>query len=738
MTRTFGKHFALALVWALCIVFPCAAAGLAEDAPAPPDGGYARTIFVNGAIVTVDPAQPEVQALAVAADGSILAVGAETVVRKYELKGTTEVVDLNKKTLMPGFVEPHTHAFMTAFNANNPIMVNLSSFERKPMTVPAIVKKLQDALKQEPIKGLTAKGGWLLAFGVDPARTDPFMEGLNAKKLDEVSKTVPIFVLNQSGHLAYVNTTAIELADIRADDQPAGGVYVTKVNELTHKLELTGELEEAPAYKPFQALAANSASGVWFDKRKQKEALIETYKQFAEAGVTTATEMSLGLVTGKVQYEYGLLEEMAAETPLVRIRAYVSALATSPEKLAMEPNKGDDLFKVIGIKFVADGSTQGLSAALEKPYDYPATTKNEGTLNYPIPEPGTDGQLFGEARRYAKRGWQLSIHSNGDRATNQVLAVYEKLLGDNPDQDARDKFAARRFRIEHLTVTEDSQLDRINALGLTPSMTNGHVYFWGYALGDPETKIIGWERTQRIDPAKSLLKRKVPFSFNSDAPITPVAPLRYISTAVTRLWQNPPTEPLPDDDNQGIDVDAAIKAVTLDAAYQLFLDKEIGSLNAGKRADLVILEKNPRTTTPKDIMDIRVLATYLGGSQRYGAPVPEYGSLQNDSNAEYRCNRATHLAGTYTAADCLMRFVRKENGTYTIQNLKNHQYFQGDIGTMADSADTDLQEWDIVGANGRYTIQNRSNHEYMTSHASQLSSTLGPGEYWTIEERLKP
>lgn len=317
-----------------------------------------------------------------------------------------------------------------------------------------------------------------------------------------------------------------------------------------------------------------------------------------------------------------------------------------------------------------------------------------------------------------------------------MLQLYEKLLGDNPDQKARDAFAARRFRIEHLTVTENSQVERIRALGLTPSMTNGHVYFWGYAFGDDKTRILGWPRTERLDPANSLLQLKVPFSFNSDSPITPVAPLRYISTAITRLWQHPPDKKLPGEkDNQHIKVDDAIKAVTIDAAYQLFLENEIGSLKAGKRADLVVLDKNPRTTPAKDILDIRVLATYLGGVEKYPTPAPEFGSLQNDANKEYRCNRATHLSRTYVKADCLMRFVRNENGSYSIQNVRNQQYFQNHIGTMAGSADSDKQEWDIIGTNGRYTIQNRFNREYMTRHASQLSRTAGPDEYWTIEAR---
>jgi predicted amidohydrolase YtcJ len=733
---------ALAFSWWLCFAVLCAATGLAAKTAAPPAGGYARTIFVNGTVIPVVPQTSGARALAVAADGTILAVGDEASVRKYELKGTTEVVNLNNKTLMPGFVEPHTHAIMTAFNANNPIMLNLSSFAKEQPTLEVIEDELTKAMARSPFKEAIAQGGWLLAFGVDPARTKPFMASLNATELDKVSKDVPIFVLNQSGHLAYVNNRAIDLAGIRNEPNPPGGVYVRKDGQKDQPL--TGELEEAPAYMPFMAKIKDAEPWKSFNEPMQLSALRTTYDQFAAAGVTTASEMSLGLVTGSVPNEYRLLRILAGDTPMVRIRAYVSALATTPADLKMTPNEGNDLLKVIGVKFVADGSTQGLSAALETAYDYPAQTTNQGTLNYPMVKCGLNAPLtckasdplFDQAKHYMDAGWQLAIHSNGDRSTAQVLDLYESLLGTSPDQKARDAFRARRFRIEHLTVADDSQVERIRVLGITPSMTNGHVYFWGYAFGDPTTKILGWERTEQIDPARSLLARGVKFSFNSDSPITPAAPLRYISTAVSRDWQQPPTTPLPAGKSQGISVDAAIRAVTLDAAYQLLLDKEIGSLEPRKQADLVILEKDPRTTTAANIMNIRVLATYLAGKQRYRAPVPEYGSLQNDANTEYRCNKATHLQATYTSANCRMRFISTGNGVYAIQNVSSGEYFQNHIGTMAASASSDAQRWKIVGANGRYTIQNVSNHEFMTRRASALSSTVGPDEYWTIEERL--
>src|ERR1051325_10526250 len=197
----------------LCLSLLVAAGALASTT--------ADTIFRGGTIVTVDRAHPEARALAVA-NGVIIAVGDEAAVMKTR-GPKTQVIDLRGGTLMPGFVEPHTHVIGTAFDTH--ILLNLSSFTvpMKPGTIPEIVTALKAALPGVP------QNGWLTAFGVDPSRTPPFMASLDADQLDEVSTTVPIFVLNQSGHIAYVNHKAFAEAGITDQTpNPPGGVYVKK------------------------------------------------------------------------------------------------------------------------------------------------------------------------------------------------------------------------------------------------------------------------------------------------------------------------------------------------------------------------------------------------------------------------------------------------------------------------------------------------------------------------------
>lgn len=601
-----------ALFFTLWVVFPCAAA-VPCDAKSPLT--IADTIFRGGPVVTVNPDKAEVQALAIAG-GKIIAVGDELTVMATCVKGKTTVIDLQGKTLMPGFVEPHTHAFMTA--ASDYLVTDLSSFAPEPATIQKTVEDLHVAVPGVP------KGGWLSASGFDPSRTTPFMASLTAEILDgaqytvtnnnvkamvKIEDQVPIFVVNQSGHLAYVNSKAIQLAKITPDTpNPAGGVYERVGGGATGPL--TGVLREVGAFRVFMELIAHSPSKNDFADANMLPALKHTYDDFARAGVTTATELTLGAVTGSIANELTLLDALAREsaTP-VRMRAYIDhRTAALPGQFQVPPdNPASDMFAVLGVKFVADGSTQGLTAGLNAPYNYPVAPPT-GLLNFTV------DALYRAASPYMDQGWQIAIHSNGDRSTDDVLDVYERLA--LRARTAKRKSPAElRCRIDHLTVTEAGQLDRIKKLGLTASMTIGHVYFWGHAFADQKPlSILGSTRAARIDPAKSLLDLQVRFSFNSDSPVTPVAPLRYIATAVSREMQNGGALGA----NQAIGVDDAIRAVTLDAAYQLFLDKQIGSLEREKWADLVILEKNPRTTKAADIAQIKVLSTYLSGICKSG------------------------------------------------------------------------------------------------------------------------
>jgi hypothetical protein len=298
--------------------------------------------------------------------------------------------------------------------------------------------------------------------------------------------------------------------------------------------------------------------------------------------------------------------------PPVRLTGYLAAQQfcnsqdvsdCDADKIPVTPLQGDDQLRWVGIKFTGDGSTQGFSAFLKEPY-LPnfctltnGCTSNVGSANY------TCDQLATAMRPFFDKGWSLAVHSNGDASTDQALCAYNQILGGKPADPSQ-----YRMRLEHFTVNNISQVVWMKALGITPSMTLGHLYFWGSTFFN---NILGPPRAKHIAPTGWLKAVGVPFSFHSDSPVSPVNPLRYIQTAVTRQPQlSPPTQlgPL-----QRITVDDALKAVTLNPAWQIFFDREVGSLEVGKYADLVELNRNPRKSDPKEIVDIKVVRTYLAG-----------------------------------------------------------------------------------------------------------------------------
>ena len=543
-----------------------------------PEPHVADTIFYGGPIVTVNEKQPEVSALAVR-DGNILAVGEAADIMKAHTGESTKMVDLKGRTLMPGFVEPHVHISLTAITDH--LALNLANFSLPYDTLDSIVGKLKAH------KSTLPEGSWIIAFGVDPSRTSPVMAELTADLLDTVSTTNPIFVVNQSGHIAYVNHKALEIAGVTdsTPDPGNGGVYVKD-----SKGRLTGKLVEPPAYAAFSQKMTHPSGDAFV------VAYSKTVQAIASKGVTTSAEIAVGAVM-PVEKEHAFLEEISHQPQFpIRIRGYLWGVALPEGFSDLEPGEGDDLFKVIGVKYISDGSTQGLTAALNEPYMYPPGTKDRGALDW------DDAKLFSVSKPLFDKGWQLSIHANGDRAIDQTLGIYSQLLQGNADP------AARRLRIEHFTVTSEGQIDRAAQLGVAPSMTIGHVGFWGEVF---HNHVLGHRRAERIDPTRSLTKRGVRFSLHSDSPVSPIGPLRYISTASSRLWQKPPRKVLGAE--QRLSVDQAIKAVTLDAAYAMFIDDRAGSLEPGKWADLVVLEQNPRTTPADKIGDIKVAETWLAG-----------------------------------------------------------------------------------------------------------------------------
>lgn len=537
----------------------------------------ADTIFYGGDIVTMNKSQATAEAVAVK-DGKIIQLGSLAKLRTLQGQDT-KLINLNGQTLMPGLVEPHVHIMGTAFSEE--IFLNLSNFEMPHDTLDSLVAKLTAYSKN------FKDGQWITAFGVDPSRTDPFMSELTADVLDKVSTTKPIFVMNQSMHIAYVNHKALEIAGLNdSSPNPKGGMLV-KDNQG----RLTGVIYEEPAFALFLSKMPIPSQEI------VEKAVAKVGQTLVSKGVTTSAEITIGAYLG-VDKEYALFNAMTRSGKLpVRVRGYMYSNAYPTTNNNYKPGQGDDTFKLIGVKIVADGSNQGLTGAMSKPYAYPAGTSNTGTLNF------SEQELYALAKPRFDQGWQLSVHSNGDMSIEQTLNVFAKLVTKPAD-------AKTRLRIEHFTVPTEAQIDKAAKLGVVPGFTIGHTDYWGEAF---HNHLIGPERADRIDPSASLIKRGMHFAYHSDSPVSPIHPLKYASEGAARLWQVSPQKVL--NPSQKISINNALKAITIDAAYQLKMDDKIGSIQEGKYADFAIVDRNPMKTDAYKIRDIEVNETWVNGKQ---------------------------------------------------------------------------------------------------------------------------
>jgi predicted amidohydrolase YtcJ len=217
-------------------------------------------------------------------------------------------------------------------------------------------------------------------------------------------------------------------------------------------------------------------------------------------------------------------------------------------------------------------------------------------------------ELQAKAIDRAKKGWHLAIHGNGDAAIDNILQACEAIRSAGVDMKNV------RVRIEHCSILHDDQIARMKDLGVSASFLIGHVHYWGVAMRD---EVFGEEKSQLLDRCNSLEKAGVGFTLHSDFMVTDPVPLHMIEMAVTRkTWKEPNYVLAPD---EAISIESAIRALTSEAAWQLFSEHEIGSLEVGKLADFVILEKDPRKVNTDAIKDIKVLETWMDGQQVFRA-----------------------------------------------------------------------------------------------------------------------
>jgi len=522
------------------------------------------TIFFGGPILTIDDEHPVVEAMAVR-DGKIIALGDRKSILQYHT-ARTHMVDLQGCALMPGFIDPHVHLAWSAFTTYR--WVNVA---------PPIVGDRREMISVVRAAAQRKRASeWVIACGYDSSQ-QPGDQPLSAVELDEISTTQPIFVLEQSWDVAYVNHRALEVAGITNNDAEATGTnYVRDASG-----NLTGEIRGATAF----AALAKSFPAVTFEQKLRD--CKEVVRSWAQQGCTTVYDAALGSLWG--QEEVRLFLEMASDpaTPM-RFRAALIPTDGLPCTAGIKPMQGNDRLYFAGIKFWSDGIAPGVIGAFDQPF-------MSGIENYQLNYADADIEDLMQAWHDA--GWQLLVHANSSEAIEQTLRAYEHLLAKTERPD-------HRHRIEHCALIDEAQLSKARHLGISVSHLIGHVY-WGNILKDRYAGV-----KQSIVPLASDFESGINVSVHSDSPATPVEPLRYIQTAVTRTIRGTNDVLAP---SQRITTEMALKTVTINPAYQCFLDDKVGSLKVGKLADLVVLDHNPCAVAPDELAKIKVLETFLEG-----------------------------------------------------------------------------------------------------------------------------
>ncbi len=541
-----------------------------------------RTIYINGDIVSMDFGNRRYEALAASGD-RILALGTNGEIEAMAEKGS-KVVDLGGKTVLPGFVDPHSHFFISCYF--NRFFVDLNS---PPIGGVTCIDDIVDLLKKAAAE--TPAGEWISGYGYDDTLIAEKRHP-NRSDLDKVSTEHPIVIRHISGHLLTTNSKALEVKEITKDTAAPEGGYI-QLNSATG--EPNGVFEETA-----MALIQDFLPGL--TPERALEAIEFSSKRYLAQGVTTAQD---GLAFPQ------FVDIFLAAAASGQLKNRVHVLPASNEDLSRYTStaagtqlSADNMISLGAVKMIQDGSIQGYTAALSQPYHVLPEDRPELAFNYHGYRTQEPEALAEMVLKRHREGWQIAIHGNGDMAIEDILNAYENAQKEYPRNDTR-------HIIIHCQTVREDQMDRIKRLGVIPAFFSVHTYYWG---DRHESLFLGPGRAQHMNPCRSALERGIPFTNHNDDFVTPINCLLSIWSAANRLSTSGRTI----GESQRVPVLEAIKSVTTYAAFQNHEEDIKGSLEPGKLADMVVLEENPLDIDPVKIKDIKILATIVGGEVVYG------------------------------------------------------------------------------------------------------------------------
>ena len=523
-------------------------------------------ILHNGNIVTMNPKAPRAQALAIAR-GRILAVGSDAEVVNLATISSKKV-ELGGKTLLPGFIDAHSHPAQAGVMHLRMVDCDLRS-----------ISAIQAALRERAAK--TPAGEWVLGFKYDDTK---IADGrpLTIADLDAALPDHPVHIEHRGGHTVYCNSLGFLRAgiDLKTPD-PAGG----KIDHDPVTGKLSGRVAES-ARALFDKVIPEKLTR---DDHRQGVQLIS--KMLAKTGITSATEAQ-GTPTDLLAYQD------AHESGDLLFRAYCFInyrYVDSMIAAGVRTGLGNEWVRVGAMKLVCDGSISERTARLSTPYE--GRPNDYGILVM------TEEELYTYGRKAHLAGWQIGTHANGDVGIDTTLRVYERLQKESPRRDPR-------FRLEHCTLVNDDLVRRIAALGAIPTPFSTYVYYHGEKM-----RFYGAERLNHMFALRSFLDAEIRATQASDYPPGEFAPMMALQSEVTRtdskgnVWGP----------KQRITVEEAIRVGTIHGAYASYEENLKGSLETGKVADLVVLGRDPFEEDPSTLVTIPVERTMAGGRWTFEA-----------------------------------------------------------------------------------------------------------------------
>ncbi len=499
------------------------------------------------------------------ADGKIIYSGATHTAKKLCEMLNGEFVDLGGRVVLPGFVDSHMHLDELGMYLN---MVDLRGIK----SIEELKRKIKEYAKK-------AETTWILGHGWDheifkerrwPTRWD----------IDEVVEDKPVMLSRVCLHAAVLNTKALEIIGLIDADLP--GLMRNDSGEIT------GVVKE----ETFEIA-----------REKFKEELaLDDYRKFISDAMQYSVSQGVTTVGFVSCDEKSLQALMDLEGKPIRVRVYLDPGKREPgnmygntdildalKKLGIRRGFGDDMIKINGVKILCDGSLGARTAWLSEPYADDPTTSG-----YPNIDKETLRRIVKEAH---EAGLQLSLHGIGDRTIDMILDVYENLEG----------IKERRHRIEHASILREDQIERMASLGIVAAVQPHFVITDWWAKNR-----VGKRRARWIYPFKSMLKKGVDIGFSTDSPVEVLNPWETVYAAVTR-GKYEKVSHYEDTKHESLSLEEALYAYTQGSSYILFEDKNIGTLEEGKLADFVIVDKDPFLVEERELRNIEVLETYVNG-----------------------------------------------------------------------------------------------------------------------------